>query len=358
MQNKTKLKKILTTVPLILFLLSLLFLFSGCPSAHKFTLYLTSSLKGSVYTFDLTENRCSKDPVFDYGTDAGDGVFFYYVRGYIASASFTDPRLVTFDPGESAPVVSTVSHTWVAGPWDLIAVRRTKAYVTDVGSWGKNNGGVFYFNPEDTRSVFTKIAGSDANCQDMTYVPGRNKLYVANSGKGTMSVIDTITDKKTNEIEVGENPTEIVALSDRSRIYVICTNFSGKSSLVEIFTDRDTLGRTFEIAETAQAASIYGTKIYYTGIRDPFGMIDGPEDIGPFYIDVGAGTPTETAVSTTKPGGSNSLIFNGRLYITQPVWGMGQSTLTVVNLSDYSEVQGSPFDVGSDGDGIKGMAIY
>jgi YVTN family beta-propeller protein len=355
MQNKTKLKKILVTGPLILFLLSLLFLFSGCPSAHNPTLYLTSSLKGNVYTFDLAENICSEDPVFDYGTDAGDGVFFYYARGYIASASFTDPRLVTFDPGESAPVVSTVSHTWVAGPWDLIAVRRTKAYVTDVGSYGENNGGVFYFNPEDIEPVFTKIAGSDANCQDMTYIPGRNKLYVANSGKGTVSVIDTITDKKKNEIEVGENPTEIVALSDGSRIYVICSNFYGKSSLVEIFTNRDTLGRTFTIAETAQASSIYGTKIYYTGVQDPFTTI---VDIGPFYIDVGAGTPAETAVATTKPGGGNSLIHNGRLYITQPVWGPGQSTLTVIDLSNNSEIAGSPFDVGSDGDGIKGMAVY
>ena len=35
-----------------------------------------------------------------------------------------------------------------------------------------------------------------------------------------------------------------------------------------------------------------------------------------------------------------------------------QSTLTVVDIADYTELEGSPFDVGTDGDGIKGIALY
>ena len=250
---------------------------------------------------------------------------------------------------------STISHTWAAGPWDILAVYRSKIYVSDIGNYGQNDGGVYYFNPTEPEPAFTKITGSDANSQDMVYLATKKKIYVANSGSDTVSVIDTTADAETKEIDVETNPTNIVVLSDESRIYVLCSNFFGKSKLVEIITDSDTLGETFTIADTAQAPSIYGTRIYYTGVQDPFGAII---DIGPFYIDVSESTPTETLIPTTKAGGANSLIYNGKLYITQPDWSGGQSTMTVINLSDHSEISGSPFTIGSAGDGVKGMMVY
>lgn len=362
MQRKTKLKTILATVPLILFLLSLLFLFSGCPSAHNFTLYLFSSFTGNVYSFDPDQKTCSPS-LFDYGNTAGDYAYFYNGRGYISANPYGGPgQFLRFDPDESSPKVTEFTCGWASGPSAAAFISATKGYVGDAGTYNfstydpMEDGGVYRFNPFVTGAALTKVANSDSNIQGMAYVASVNKLYVSNNNAATdtVSVIQTLINTESSEIDVTENPTVILPLGDGTKIYVLSTNYYGVSTLTEIDTASDTVTDTFSVCSGAQGASICGTKIYYTGGYYDIDFIW--HDLGPFYIDVGEAIPAETEITTFVVGGGQTLVHNNRLYVTKPSG--AQSTLTVVDLSDYSEVPGSPFDVGASGDGIKGMALY
>lgn len=352
MHRTTKLKTILAAGPLILFLLSTLFLFSGCPSAHNFTLYLFSTYTGNVYTFDLQSNTCSLVPVFNYNTDAGDSAYFYGGKGYIAAASFTDPKLLMFDPAASTITSSAFvfdAYEWMGGPSSIVFLGPTKAYVTDSGSYDvdfnpNNDGGVIIFDPSDTRSTWTKIAGIEANCQGMVYIASKNKVYVANSGSSTVFVINTTTDLVDHEITVAENPKSIVALDDGSKIYVGCYN---ANEIWEVDTSTDVAKSIISETSETWAMAIEDTKVYYSGWFS-----------GPCYIDVSEESPTETPITTKKGSGANLLIYNNKLYMSQPDFAEGQSTLTVVDLSDNSEINGSPFNVGTEGDAITGLAVY
>lgn len=344
MHKKRRFKLLLTTGAIFMLVALSLIIFNGCHSAHKFTLYLTSSLTGSVYTFDMATNRCSEDPVFDYGTDAGDHVYFYNDRGYIAAASFDRPELVTFDPNSSPISPSTFSYGWVGGPSDIVFINDTKAYVSDVGNFGLNNGGVFIFDPLDTGTDFQEIAGIEANCQGTVYIASKNKVYVANSGSNTVFVIDTTTNSVNGEITVAENPKSIVALDDGSKIYVGCYI---ANEIWEVDTSTDVAKSIISETSETWAMAIEDTKVYYSGWSS-----------GPCYIDVSEESPTETPITTKKGSGANLLIYNNKLYMSQPDFAEGQSTLTVVDLSDNSEINGSPFNVGTEGDAITGLAVY
>jgi YVTN family beta-propeller protein len=367
MHRKRRFILLFTTGAIVMLVALSLLTSSGCTqgpgAAHQTLLYLFSTFSpGNVYTFDTESNTCSAESLFSYGIDAGDSAYFYGGKGYIAAASFSDPKLFMFDPAASTIISSAFvfeEYVWMGGPSSIVFLSPTKAYVTDSGSYDgftpNNDGGVLVFDPSDTGSTWTKIADSDANCDGMVYIAGKNKVYVANSGSGTVSVIDTETDTEyETEIAVDPNPTKIVALSDGSKVCVFCTNYDGGSTLKEIDTTTDKVTGTFTVTRGAGSPaaglpSISGTKIYYTGLDIAFA------GTGPFYIDVGEATPSEEPITTEVAGGS-TLIYDKKLYVTNT--SAAQSTLTIVDLTDYTEVEGSPFDVGADGDGIKGMAVY
>ena len=113
---------------------------------------------------------------------------------------------------------------------------------------------------------------------------------------------------------------------------------------------------TYFLALTAVTAAAVAQLLLKKGLLVIGQLPHSLGDLGPFYMDVGDTSPVETEITTTVVGGGQTLVHEGRLYVTKPSG--TQSTLTVVDLSDYSEVPGSPFDVGSNGDGIKGMAVY
>jgi YVTN family beta-propeller protein len=369
MHKKVRFKQPFITIAVFMIVALALFVFSSCtqgPGATQQTLlYLFSTFKpGNVYTFDLESNTCSAESLFSYDTDAGDNAYFYGGRGYIAAASLDDPQLLQFDPADSTIISSAFvfeAYEWKGGPSSVVFLGPTKAYVTDSGSYDaqdfspNNDGGVLVFNPSDTGSAWTKITDSDANCDGMTYIAGKNKVYVANSGSGTVSVIDTENDTENEtEIAVDPNPTKIIANSDDSKVYVFCTSYAGNSTLKEIDTTTDLVTDTLTVTQGAGSPgaglpSISGTKIYYSGLDDFWA------GTGPFYIDIGEAIPSETPITTEVAGGS-TLIYDNKLYVTNT--SAVQSTLTIVDLADYTEVEGSPFDVGKDGDGIKGMAVY
>lgn len=367
MHGKRILKNIFTGSGAALLLLSLLF-FSGCPSAPgtgvtQSLLYLFSTYTGNVYSFDPDQKSCSSS-LFDYGNSAGDYAYFYNDTGYISANSLGGGgQFLCFDPAETSPTMTEFTHTWASGPSAAAFVSAAKGYVGDAGAYAsefpydpEEDGGVYVFNPSDTGTALTKVTDSDSNIQGMAYVASVNKLYVSNNNAGTdtVSVINTTTDTEVLEIDVPDNPWNIVPLGDGTKVYVFSPGYSEDSTLTEIDTSTDTVTGTFFICRGAQGASISGTKIYYAG-----GYYDTEwvwHDLGPYYIDVGEETPVETAIVTTEAGGGQTLVHDGRLYVTMPSG--TQSTLTVVDLSDYSEVEGSPFDVGTDGDGIKGIALY
>jgi YVTN family beta-propeller protein len=363
-------KRILTlffTGGILALLLSFLF-FSGCTTVPgtqetQTLLFLFSSYTGNVYSFDPEQQTCSS-LLFDYENSAGDYVYFYNCSGYISANPYGGTgQFLCFDPDDSTPAVTEFTHSWTSGPSAAAFVSTTKGYVGDAGTYAadfpydpEEDGGVYVFDPSDTGAMMTKVTDSDSNVQGMAYVGLVNKLYIANNNAGTdtVSVIDTATDTETSEITVSENPWNVVPLGDGSKVYVLSPNYYGESTLTEIDTSSDTVTDTFPVCSGAQGASIYGTKIYYTG-----GYYDDDwvwHDTGPYYIDVAEETPVETAITTTEVGGGQTLVHAGRLYVSKPSGTL--STLTVVDLSDYTEVEGSPFDVGGDGDGIKGMAVY
>ncbi|MER6334871.1 Ig-like domain repeat protein, partial [Streptomyces sp. NPDC001034] len=92
-------------------------------------------------------------------------------------------------------------------------------------------------------------------------------VYVTNSGDGTVSVIDTVTQAVTNTIIVGSSPFGVAVTPDGSQVYV-ANNGDGTVSVIDTATETVTNTITVGSAPVGVAVSPDGTHVYVTNNSD------------------------------------------------------------------------------------------
>jgi len=99
---------------------------------------------------------------------------------------------------------------------------------------------------------------------------GAGKVYVANSGANTVSVVDRSTNKVTKTISVGVYPHGVTASPDGTRVYVADTGpdtgSGGSHDISVIDTSTDTVVATYQAGEAPHAIAVSpdGGRLYVT----------------------------------------------------------------------------------------------
>lgn len=142
------------------------------------------------------------------------------------------------------------------------------AYVTNSDT---NTVSVLDMAPFDDVSATVAVGRSP---RGLAATPDGKRVYVANSGSGTVSVINTATNTLSGEVAVGSKPQGIAVAPDGKRVYV--ANYDSKNISV-IDTDSNAVSATFPTASRSPAAvaiapdgkhvyvAEYGVGVYETG---------------------------------------------------------------------------------------------
>lgn len=141
--------------------------------------------------------------------------------------------------------------------------------------------------------------------QGMAIKPDGSRVYVANNGSNSVSVINTSTDAIVTTIAVGSAPVKMVVSPDGSRLYVV--NYSGGSVSV-INTSTNTIATTIPVGSnpTDIAISPDGSKVYTANSSSNSVSIINTTTNAVTTLAVGA-WPTALAIS---PDGSKAYVAN------------------------------------------------
>jgi YVTN family beta-propeller protein len=179
-------------------------------------------------------------------------------------------------------------------PRYFLAVSATRGYVTQWGNYGTVRAGIKVVDLP-TQTVVDSIA-TGAAPERVVLVGGR--VYVANSGSNTVTVIDPNTNRVTATLPVGDAPNSF-ALDRDARLWVLCGGFvaynstytgidyttTTPGSLHSIDPARGTItgtGRTFasnRFAPTGLQVSPAGDQLYFRAV-DAFTGLGGIVRLG------------------------------------------------------------------------------
>ncbi len=251
----------------------------------------------------------------------------------------TDSFTVTVSDGQaSTPVTVTVpisstqttlnTPTTVGTNPSALAVSGNYAYVANQGS---NTVSVI-----DTRTgqlVDTNLATPTVidpitvgTSPSAVVATSNGKVYVANSGSGTVSVISTSTNKVTKTIQVGSSPQGLAISPDGSKVYVANTG-SGTVSVINTSSDAlvDVNPATWWAVDSIAVGS------------SPTGLAVSPDGTRLYVANKGSGTVsvintanygvTKTITAGTQPTSVAVSPDNKSVYVTN----IGSSTVTVID---------------------------
>jgi YVTN family beta-propeller protein len=247
--------------------------------------YVTNNGSGSVSVIDTTTNVTVGDPITVGSWPWGVAVTPDGSRAYVANYG-----------GGSVSVIDTSTHATVGAPisvggspWDVaVTPDGTRAYVTNV------SGTVSVIDTVTNRVVSGIALGVVTHGVAVT--PDGAHAYVTRFGAGSVSVIDTTTNTTVGDpIEVGALPEGISIAPDGTRAYV--ANNGGNSVSVIDTSTKTTVGNPISIGDAPWGAAVTaeGSRVYVTNSEgnsvsvidtatsetsgDPIGVGSGPRGI-------------------------------------------------------------------------------
>ncbi len=172
-----------------------------------------------------------------------------------------------------------------------------------------------------------------------------SRLYVANSGSGTVSVIATDTLTLIDTIQVGGDPLG-VTVSSAGKLYVALGYDGNEVAVYDLTTDTPPSSITVGSGPYGVAASPDGARVYVTNFRDDTVSV----------IDTATDTVTETTDNVgDSPYGVVVAPDNSRAYVANT----GSDTLTIVgadisrSVGDWLGVVEEPLGLAVSGDGTR-----
>ncbi|MGK2865859.1 MAG: Ig-like domain-containing protein [Mycobacterium sp.] len=199
-----------------------------------------------------------------------------------------------------------------------------------VANSGKNTVSVI----DTTKATPVVIATVAVGAQPRGIVVAGNRLYVANWGAGTVSVIDTTTNSAVRSpIAVGAKPSDLAVSADGTRVYV--SNFgSGTVSVINPTAATPVIGViTVGAQPMGMALSPDGSVLYVANGRDTISVID----------TAGRAVINTVSIDSSPENGSHRLALSpdGRqIYVTD----MADNSLRILNLvrGNTAPIAGTP----------------
>ncbi|RZL81900.1 MAG: hypothetical protein EOP32_13650 [Rhodococcus sp. (in: high G+C Gram-positive bacteria)] len=184
------------------------------------------------------------------------GAVFAGTRTYVANQGSKSVSVLDAGNAVVGSVPVGTSPTGVAV--DEVTPGKTRVHVTNSGS-----GTVSVIDTATNKVVATVGVGTTPTGVAVGEVtPGKTRVYVTNSGSGTMSVINTATNAVAT-VRVGTTPNAVAVNPAGTRAYV--TN-SGSGNVSVINTATNTVVATIGVGTTPNAVAVNptGTRVYVT----------------------------------------------------------------------------------------------
>lgn len=249
-------------------------------------------------------------------TSSGATTQYISVSGVVNPLATIDPVVnQTFTNGTPTPAINltgkATGFNWVNSN-------------TGIGLSASGTGDIPSFTPVNTTKVPVTAT--------ITVTPEYDKFaYIANSGSGTVSVINTSTNKMVSTINVGNNPYSVVVNADGSRVYV-SNNLDGTVSVINPFLN----------------AAIATVKV---GVL-PLNLCLNPDGSLLYVVDGEGGsisvinTATNTVSSTYSIPGSNIAPFRG-IAVSPDGKKLYMSNIAVTNVPQTNQNTVSVYDAAS-----------
>jgi len=168
------------------------------------------------------------------------------------------------------------------------------AYITAQNDYGENYGTVTVINTATNKVTATVPVGSYP--VGVAVTPDRTKVYVANTDSDTVSVIDTATNTVISTVDVGSVPSGVAINPDGTKVYV--TNYYSNTASV-IDTDTDTVTATVPVGDGPSDAAVSPNgKNVYVANHDSniISVIDTSTNTVAATVDIGS-KPSDVAVT-------------------------------------------------------------
>ena len=285
----------------------------------------------------------SSQPVLTSQSEDGYGLAFAAETAALMSA----PPVPTVHVPNQDTGVSTQTGNSPAGV--VASPDGTRVYVANTGSntvsvFNTATGQLIDTNPNVAGTQSISVGSSPSA---LAISADGKRLYVANTGSNSVSVIDTITNKRIDanpsifavDIAVGSLPSALAISADGKRLYVANTG-SNSVSVIDTITNKridanpSIFAVDIAVGSSPSALAISGNRLYVANTgSNSVSVIDTTTnkriDANPsiFCVDIGVGSsPSALAVSGT------------RLYVANT----GNGTVSVIDTTNYKLVDTNP----------------
>lgn len=310
-------------------LISVLAFITGCSDKEEEAVqtpyraaYIINGSAQTLSVFDI-EKREMKNDVLLVGKWPAD-IKILGDKAYVTNTGDNNIQVIDLTAMKQVNTIGTGDGT---GPEKIDFVSQSKAYVTCLNT---NSVKVIDLSKNQV------VADIPVGVGPMGLVISANKAYICNTaydfktnsyGKGTVSVIDSKTDKVIRTIDVETNPIDVVSFGDK--VVVLCNgnyaDITGKICVVDTTTDK--VLKTIDLGTTPSGIAISPKGIAY--VTNFAGLLKVNIETG--EIIRGASNP----IAEFANGAGLAFSKDGTCYITVPDWsGAGNDKLLVMDVSE------------------------
>jgi YVTN family beta-propeller protein len=200
-----------------------------------------------------------------------------------------------------------------------------------------------------TNNVISYVGGSLTDPGDLTgpgvaVNPAGTKVYVTNSDKNTVSVIDTATNSVTATVNVGNNPYGVAVTLDGKRVYVAN---SGINTVSVIDTATNKVTATVNVGDNPCGVAVTpdGNKVYVTNSGN-YSIHSNTVSV----IDTATNKVTATVNVGNNPCGVAVTPDEKNVYVANKGYSTSDSSISVIDTATNKVID--TVDLGSTPEGI------
>jgi YVTN family beta-propeller protein len=314
----------------------------GQPQATHFAYVLNYNPSGAGSTTKIDVSGDTNLQVLSTGLGSIAEAFQGAVQGAMFVANRDSDTVSEFSL-LATPTVLNISLYPGSRPVNLASTEQGSMYVANSGANTvcPNTGSVSVINTSTVVATATICVG--VNPRPIVQLPNAGKIYVANEGDNTISVINPVSQSVTATITqaggLHQNPVALAASSDGVFVFVVCQgNGTGPGSLEILNTGTDAIGASIPlgVGSTSEFLDTHLNRLYVTNTGSNTVTVF---DVSNVTLGVNPAIPTLATVNVGSAPVSVTALANG---LTFYVANSGSNNVSAISATGFSLVATIP----------------